>query len=155
MSPLPAPGSLRPLPCGANTTATFLPDARHNRRADPGIEACVMTIRKIQLDCIVSYRLDVADTDLFLSSLQHFLPRTVTTHLCGGRVDAQELAWKLKGLAVAKRNFQYAGFSMQFYFGGARSIFAQTCHRYRSRNWKSANDKPAHAKPIPRRFQAI
>src|SRR5450759_2049971 len=75
----------------------------------------------------------MGDLHVFLSRLQHFLSRAVAAHFGGWRIDAQELARQLEGLAVGEGNFQHPRLLVQLDFGWLWRVSVHAAVRWRVR----------------------
>lgn len=82
----------------------------------PREKSGVMTVVEDDLDGVLTYRLDSADTHVFLTQHQHLLPRTVSFDFGGRGMHAKVLEWQLEAAAVGEMHLEQPGFAPNFDF---------------------------------------
>src|SRR5690606_31655658 len=74
----------------------------------PSVDAGVVAVAELRLDCVVADRLDRVDADVGLSGLQRLLAGAVAAHLGRRRMNAQELERQPEQLAVGDLDLEDA-----------------------------------------------
>jgi len=90
----------------------------------PGEDAGIVAIVKRDFNGVVARRCELINANIFLASLQHFLARSVTTHLGRRRIDPQVFARQVTFESVIEVQLQNTAALVKLDFGGARESYS-------------------------------